>query len=62
VPRGFARPHRPRKLNRAAEQQQFFGQRRLACIRVGNDGKGAATLNVALEFEGGGTGQRKKPG
>ena len=33
------------KLDRAAEQQQFFGQRRLTRIRVGNNSKGATAGN-----------------
>ena len=36
-------------LDRAAEQQQLLGQRGLAGIRVGDDGKGAPTRDFLLE-------------
>jgi hypothetical protein len=35
--------HRAGDLDRAAEQQQLFGQRGLAGVRVGNDGEGTAS-------------------
>ena len=38
VPTGF---HRTGKLDSAAEQKQFFGQRRLAGIWVRNNGEGS---------------------
>ncbi len=50
VTSGFARFHRAGKLDRTAEQQQFFSKRGLARIRVGNDGKSAAFFNVAQQF------------
>ena len=37
-----ARLDRTRDMDGAAEQQQLFGQRRLARVGMGNDGKGAA--------------------
>jgi hypothetical protein len=52
VPRGLARFHRARKLDCAAEEQQFFGERGLARVRVGNDGEGAAAGDVAQEIGG----------
>ena len=51
----LARLHRARHLDRAAEQQQLFGERGLARIGVGDDRKGAAapdfTLNIAFAHE-----------
>ena len=37
-----------RNVDRAAEEQQFFGKGRLTGIRVGNDGEGAPTGNLFL--------------
>ncbi len=42
MPRRLAPLHRPGHLDRAAEQQQLFGQRGLARVRVTDDGEGAA--------------------
>jgi hypothetical protein len=39
---GPARLHLAREVNRPALQQQFFGQRRLARVRVRDDGEGSA--------------------
>ena len=36
------------ELDRAAEQQQLLGQRGLAGVRVGNDGKGAAARHLVV--------------
>ena len=40
--------HRARHLNRLSEQQQLLGHGRLTRIRVRNNGKGAARVDVAL--------------
>ena len=40
--------HRARYLNRLSEQQQLLGHGRLTRIRVRNNGKGAARVDVAL--------------
>jgi hypothetical protein len=39
-----------REQDRAAEQQQLFGQRRLAGVGVGNDRKGAPASDIAFEI------------
>jgi hypothetical protein len=46
---GLAAAHGAGQLDRSCVQQQFFGQRGLAGVRVGNDGERAAALNFALE-------------
>src|SRR5690625_1005728 len=43
--RRLARLDRAGQLDGSAKQQKLFGQRRLAGIRVRNDGKGAAAGN-----------------
>ena len=48
VPRGFAPLHGTRELDRAAVEQQLFRQRRLAGIRVGNDGEGASQADLLV--------------
>ena len=47
---GLARLHRAGDLDRAGEQQQLLGQRRLAGVGVGNDGEGAAAPHLGAEF------------
>jgi hypothetical protein len=42
-------PNLTGELDRAAEQQQLLGQRGLARVRVGNDGEGAAALDLGRE-------------
>jgi len=49
---GLAAAHRAGQLDRPCVQQQFFGQRGLAGVRVGNDGEGAAALDFTLERRG----------
>ncbi|TAN73200.1 MAG: hypothetical protein EPN14_09910 [Gallionella sp.] len=49
VATALARLHRARHLDRAAEQQQLFGERCLARIGVGDDREGAAALNLACD-------------
>jgi hypothetical protein len=49
---GLASAHRARQLDRPRVQQEFLGQRRLAGVRVGNDGEGATALDFALERRG----------
>ncbi len=41
MPAGLAALDSARELNGAAEQQEFFGERGLARVGVGNDGKRA---------------------
>ena len=45
----LARLHRARHLDCAAEQQQFFGERGLARVRVRDDRKGAAAFDFAQD-------------
>ncbi len=45
----LAATHFTGDLDRAAEPQQFFGERGFTGIRVGDDGKGAATLDFFLQ-------------
>ena len=52
--RGLARAHLAGHLNGAAEPQQLFGQRGLAGVGVGNDGKGAAAGDFGVEEGHGG--------
>ena len=52
VSRALARLDRTRELNGAAEQQQLFGQRRLACVRMGNDRERTSLRDVAQEVGG----------
>ena len=56
---GLAALHRTGHLDRASEQQQLFGQRGLAGVRVGNDGEGAATRRFVGDF---GHGSGARPG
>ena len=49
VPAGLAALHGTGELDRAAVQQQFFGQRRFAGIRMRDDRKGAAFTNLVFE-------------
>ena len=46
----LARLHRAGDLDRAGEEQQLLGQRRLAGVGVGNDGEGAAAAHLGAEF------------
>ena len=48
--RGLARLDRAGDLDRARKQQQLFGERGLARVRVGNDGEGAAAPHFGAEF------------
>ena len=50
VARALARLDRARHLDRAAEEQQLLGQRRLARIRVRDDGERAAPRDIADEI------------
>jgi hypothetical protein len=52
VPIGFAAAHRPGQFDGAGVQQQFFGQRGLTGVRMGNDREGAAALDFVLERRG----------
>ena len=52
VTAGFARLDRAGDLDRAREQQQLFGQRGLAGVRVGDDGKGAAAAGFGGKRQG----------
>ena len=52
VARGLARLDRAGDLDRAGEQQQLFSQRGLAGVRVGDDGKRAAALDLFFDFGG----------
>ena len=49
MPIGLAAAHRAGQLDRAGVQQQFLGQRGLAGVWVGNDGEGAAALDLMLQ-------------
>ena len=49
---GLARLDRAGDLDRAREQQQLLGQRGLTRVRVGNDGKRAAALDLFFDFGG----------
>ena len=42
-------PQAKTDAHRAAEQQELFGQRGLACIRVRDDGESAAFLNLFFQ-------------
>ena len=44
--------HLAGELDRAAEQQQLFGQRGLAGVRVGDDGEGAPARHFLFERVG----------
>ena len=50
VPGSLSGLDRTRLADRAAVEQQFFGQRRLAGVRVGDDGEGASARDLSLEF------------
>ena len=50
VTRGLAGLHGARLPDRAAVQQQLFGQGRLAGVGVGYDGKGAPARHLGLQF------------
>ena len=47
--RALARLDGAGELDRAAEQQQLLGQRRLARVRVGDDREGAAPRDILRE-------------
>lgn len=47
--RSLAGAHFAGHLDGAAEPQQFFGQRRLTGVGVGNDRKGATAGNFSIE-------------
>jgi hypothetical protein len=49
---GLSAAHRAGQLDRSRVQQEFLSQRRLAGVRVGDDGEGTAALNFALERRG----------
>ena len=49
VPIGLAAANRAGQLDGPCVQQEFFSQRGLACVRVRNDGEGAAALYFVLE-------------
>jgi hypothetical protein len=48
----FAPAHGAGQLDRSRVQQEFFGQRGLPGVWVGNDCEGAAALNFSLERRG----------
>ena len=50
VPGRLARFDRTGQMNRAPVQQQFFSQRRLTGVRMGNNCKGAAALDLCFEL------------
>jgi hypothetical protein len=59
MPGRLAALDRTGHLDRAAEQQQLFGQRGLAGVRMGNDGEGAAARSFGSDF---GHGVTRPPG
>ena len=44
------RLHRARDLDRAGEEEQLLGERRLARVGVGNDGEGAPATHLGAEL------------
>lgn len=52
MPIGTTRLHRARRTDGSAVQKQFLGERRLARIRVTDDGEGAATADLVGERGG----------
>jgi hypothetical protein len=52
VPRALSRLHRAGQLDRAAEEQQLLGQRRLARVGVGDDGERASSLDFIGDSSG----------
>jgi len=50
VPPGPARLHAAREVDGSAVEQQLLGQRRLARVRVGDDGEGAPARHLLLEL------------
>jgi hypothetical protein len=49
---GLPAANRAGQLDGPRVQQEFFSQRGLACVWVGNDGEGSTALNFALERRG----------
>ena len=53
VARGATRLHRAGQVDRAAVEQQLFGQRRFASVRMRDDRKGATAKNLTSECRAG---------